>query len=74
MKNIFSNSIVYLFLIFFGIMMILPFIWMISTSLMSQAEFNKNESVFIPKEEYYVWNENGKEHRIILVQQKKNIA
>ena len=71
MKKIFSNSIVYLFLIFFGIIMILPFIWMISTSLMSQAEFNKNESIFIPKEEYYVWDENGKEHRIILVQQKE---
>jgi ABC-type glycerol-3-phosphate transport system permease component len=49
------SSLTYLFLTIFGLTMIVPFIWMISTALMTQAEFNKQETLFIPKEEYHVW-------------------
>jgi ABC-type glycerol-3-phosphate transport system permease component len=50
--------------------MIVPFIWMISTSLMTQSEFNKQEAVFVPKEEYHVWNTDGGQRRILVVQEE----
>lgn len=65
-----GNVLTYFFLIVFGLFMIVPFIWMLSTSLMTQSEFNKNDAIFIPKEEYYVWNRDGEEHKIILVDEK----
>jgi len=34
-------TIIYAVLIICGIGMILPFLWMLSTSLMTQSEFNK---------------------------------
>ncbi len=66
-------TLIYTLLIVFGLTMIVPFIWMISTALMTQAEFNKHEAVFIPKEEYYVWDQAGDEsgeQRILLVTTK----
>jgi len=51
-------TIIYTVLTICGLAMIIPFIWMLSTSLMTQSEFNKQESTFIPKESYYVWD-NG---------------
>ncbi|MEF3694065.1 MAG: carbohydrate ABC transporter permease [Candidatus Cloacimonadota bacterium] len=67
-------TIIYSVLTLFGLFMIVPFIWMISTSLMNQAEFNKHDSVFIPKEEYHVWNNTGKEEKVILVTTKGDEA
>jgi ABC-type glycerol-3-phosphate transport system permease component len=54
--------------------MIIPFIWMLSTSLMTQSEFNKQESTFIPKESYYVWDNGTQKQKIILVQEKGNTS
>lgn len=68
MKNAITNTLIYLFLIIFGFTMIVPFIWMVSTSLMTQNEFNKNDSIFIPKEEYYVWKDAGKEYKVVMVE------
>ncbi len=34
-------GIIYFLLSMFGLFMIIPFIWMISTALMTQSEFNK---------------------------------
>ena len=67
-------TIIYSVLTIFGLFMIVPFIWMISTSLMNQAEFNKHDSVFIPKEEYHVWNNAGSEEKVILVTTKGDEA
>ncbi|HOH47136.1 MAG TPA: carbohydrate ABC transporter permease [Candidatus Cloacimonadota bacterium] len=67
-------TIIYSVLTLFGLFMIVPFIWMISTSLMNQAEFNKHDSIFIPKEEYHVWNNAGKEEKVILVTTKDDQA
>ncbi len=47
--------------------MIVPFVWMISTSLMSQAEFNKGNAVFIPKEDYDIIAGSKPEQRVIIV-------
>lgn len=63
-------GIIYALLAIFGLFMIVPFIWMVSTSLMTQSEFNKQEAVFVPKEEYHVWNTDGSQRRILVVQTK----
>ncbi len=71
MPEKFRNGLIYTILVVCGITMIIPFIWMISTSLMSQSEFNKHESVFIPKETYHVWNGPEGKKRILLVMEKE---
>lgn len=68
--NTLRSSLTYLILIIFGLTMIVPFIWMISTALMTQAEFNKQETLFIPKEEFHVWDNGTTEERILLVMEK----
>lgn len=67
MTNKLRLSTIYFLLTIFGLFMIVPFIWMISTSLMTQSEFDKNESLFIPKQSYYVWNDQGQDKRILMV-------
>lgn len=66
----FRSIITYLILVIFGLTMVVPFLWMLSTSLMTQSEFNKQETLFIPKEEYHVWHNNDVEERILLVMDK----
>jgi multiple sugar transport system permease protein len=67
MSNTFRKAFIYIVLIACGLFMIVPFIWMVSTSLMSQAEFNKGESVFIPREDYDTIRNAQPEQRIIVV-------
>ncbi|MBM4398716.1 MAG: carbohydrate ABC transporter permease [Candidatus Cloacimonetes bacterium] len=61
------KTIIYLALIACGLFMIVPFIWMISTALMSQAEFNKGEAIFIPKENYNIIKNSSPEQKVIVV-------
>ena len=68
--NKLRSTITYLVLTIFGLTMIVPFIWMLTTALTTQSEFNKQETVFIPKEEYFVWNHDGQTDRILLVMKK----
>jgi ABC-type glycerol-3-phosphate transport system permease component len=70
MGNTIRKLFVYIALIACGIFMVVPFVWMISTALMSQAEFNKGDSVFIPKENYDIIKQSGAEQRIIVVEAK----
>ncbi|MFB3844679.1 MAG: carbohydrate ABC transporter permease [Candidatus Cloacimonadaceae bacterium] len=62
-----GKAVIYIILSVFGLFMIVPFIWMLSTSVMSQAEFNKGESVFIPREDYDIISGSSPEQRIIVV-------
>lgn len=64
------SSLTYLVLIIFGLTMIVPFIWMMSTALMTQSEFNKQETLFIPKEEFHVWEHGSDTSRVLLVMEK----
>ncbi|MDD3104410.1 MAG: carbohydrate ABC transporter permease, partial [Candidatus Cloacimonetes bacterium] len=43
-------------------------------ALMTQSEFNKQETLFIPKEEYHVWNHDGQQDRILLVMEKEETS
>jgi len=60
-------TIIYVILAICGLFMVVPFLWMLSTSLMTQSEFNKHDSVFVPKEEYYVWDNGKTEQRVLMV-------
>jgi len=64
------SIITYALLIIFGLTMVVPFIWMLSTSLMTQSEFNKQDTLFIPKEEFHVWNHGDDSQRILVVMDK----
>ena len=50
--NTINKSFSYILLIIFGIFMIAPFLWMISTSFKSQLEVNRGHTGFIPVEQY----------------------
>jgi len=63
-------TIIYVVLIICGIGMVLPFLWMLSTSLMTQSEFNKQERIFIPKETYFEWDNGNQKQKVIFVQNK----
>ncbi len=62
-----KNISVYVLLSVFGIMMLLPFLWMISTSVKSQLEVNKGNIGFIPIEDYQEMSFNGSPHRVKIV-------
>lgn len=68
------STIIYTLLTVFGLFMIVPFIWMISTALMSQSEFNKHDSLFIPKEQYHVWHQGNEDQRVLFVMAKGDSA
>ncbi|MCD8480050.1 MAG: hypothetical protein LRZ88_07365, partial [Candidatus Cloacimonetes bacterium] len=59
------SIITYALLIIFGLTMVVPFIWMLSTSLMTQSEFNKQDTLFIPKENSML--DHGDDSQRILV-------
>ncbi len=66
--NWISKTIIYVLLVIFGLTMIIPFLWMVTTSLKSQTEVNKGKVGFIPREEYLAYTEDGVEERAKLIQ------
>ena len=67
-----KKSIIYLILILCGIIMIIPFIWMITTAVKSQLEVNKGNVGFLPYEHYSVYNDGKDEFRIKIVTVEKD--
>jgi len=66
-RNIFSElpatSLRYIFLTICGLIMTVPFIWMVTTSFKSQFELNKGNIGFLPIERYTLYeDEFGKHH------------
>ncbi|MEA2096237.1 MAG: carbohydrate ABC transporter permease [Candidatus Cloacimonadota bacterium] len=59
-----KKSISYIILSVCGLLMIIPFIWMITTSVKSQLEVNKGNVGFLPIEQYSTYEEDGKIYRI----------
>ena len=62
-----KKSISYIILSICGLFMIIPFIWMLTTSVKSQLEVNKGNVGFLPIEHYSTYEENGKVFRITSV-------
>ena len=59
-----KKSISYIILSVCGLLMVIPFIWMITTSVKSQLEVNKGNVGFLPIEQYSTYEEDGKVYRI----------
>ncbi len=62
-----KKSISYIILSVCGLFMVIPFIWMLTTSVKSQLEVNKGNVGFLPIEHYSTYEENGKVFRITSV-------
>jgi ABC-type glycerol-3-phosphate transport system permease component len=52
-----KKSISYIILAMFGVFIVAPFVWMMSTSLKSQLEVNRGHTGFIPIEQYLSYND-----------------
>jgi ABC-type glycerol-3-phosphate transport system permease component len=63
----FKKTIIYLILGFCGISMVIPFLWMLTTSIKPQFEVNRGNVGFLPIEEYLSYTENDEEYRISIV-------
>ncbi|MBN1948945.1 MAG: carbohydrate ABC transporter permease [Candidatus Cloacimonetes bacterium] len=63
----YKKTFTYFLLFLCGIVMIVPFLWMVTTSMKSQMEVNKGNLGFLPYERYPVFAENGNEYRIKIV-------
>ncbi len=59
-----KKSISYIILSVCGLLMVIPFIWMLTTSVKSQLEVNKGNVGFLPIEQYSTYEEDGKVYRI----------
>ena len=55
-----KKSISYIILSVCGLLMVIPFIWMLTTSVKSQLEVNKGNVGFLPIEQYSTYEEDGK--------------
>ncbi len=66
MKKI-NQSIMYAVLLIFGFFMIVPFLWMLSTSAKTQTEANKPKINLLPYDELDFYSENGIKHKIKIV-------
>ena len=62
-----KKSISYIILSVCGLLMVIPFIWMLTTSVKSQLEVNKGNVGFLPIEQYSTYEEDGKVYRITSV-------
>jgi len=62
-----KKSISYIILSVCGLLMVIPFIWMLTTSVKSQLEVNKGNVGFLPIEHYSTYEEDGTVYRITSV-------
>ncbi len=70
MINWLKNSVIYIILIICGLSMIVPFLWMITTSLKSQNDVNEGNVGFIPIDKYQTYTLDGKTYRVQIVLDK----
>jgi len=59
-----KKSISYIILSVCGLLMVIPFIWMLTTSVKSQLEVNKGNVGFLPIEHYSTYQEDGTVYQI----------
>jgi ABC-type glycerol-3-phosphate transport system permease component len=68
----FGKFIAYILLIFFGLAMVIPFVWMITTAVRSQIEFNKGNVGFLPIDHFTLYIEDEKETVITIVKAEQD--
>ncbi len=62
-----KKSISYIILSVCGLLIVIPFVWMLTTSVKSQLEVNKGNVGFLPIEHYSTYQEDGTVYRITSV-------
>ncbi len=67
LKRIFGKTFSYLMLCICGLIMVIPFIWMVSTSLKSQSQINKGSAGFLPIETVSYVEMNGEKKYIEII-------
>lgn len=66
-------AITYLALAAFGLTMLFPFLWMLSSSLKREEDVQKTELQFIPRTTRHFLQMNGQEHEVRIVAQKTRV-
>ena len=66
----FKKTIIYTMLIICGLVMVVPFVWMIGVSLRSQLEINQGSSGFNPVVKYQSYMYDGNEYQVSIVMSK----
>ena len=67
-----NKTINYTILFICGLSMIIPFLWMLTTSVKSQSEVNKGNIGFLPIEKYDYVEEDGNEYKVKSVKADKD--
>ncbi|RLC47077.1 MAG: carbohydrate ABC transporter permease [Candidatus Cloacimonadota bacterium] len=73
-KQVIGRVITYTLLIICGLVMIIPFVWMVTTALKSQKEVNEGRISFIPMERRTYIIRNGVKERVKIISQDANKA
>ncbi|MBW6515345.1 MAG: carbohydrate ABC transporter permease [Candidatus Cloacimonetes bacterium] len=66
--TLFGKFIAYFLLVLFGLAMVIPFVWMMTTAVRSQIEFNKGNVGFIPIDNFTLYVDGDQETIISIVQ------
>ncbi len=72
LKKYFGKGFSYFMLILCGLIMVVPFIWMVSTSLKSQTAINKGSVGFIPIDFVNYYTHDGKKELCEIVDEEEN--
>lgn len=73
-KRILGRFFTYFMLALCGAIMIIPFLWMVSTSLKSQIEINRGNIGFIPYDQLVYYEHDGVKERVEIVDQEGEFA
>lgn len=73
-KRILGRFFTYFMLALCGAIMIIPFLWMVSTSLKSQIEINRGSIGFIPYDQLVYYEHDGIKERVEIVDQEEEFA
>ena len=66
------KGFIYFVLILCGFTMIIPFIWMVTTSVKSQLEVNKGNVGFLPIEKYSAYDDGTLEYRVKIIKTEQD--
>lgn len=73
-KRLIGKAVIYFLLVFCGLVMVVPFLWMVTTSLKSQTEINRGSVGFAPIENSIYCEYNGEKVKAEIVTQNEQTS
>lgn len=73
-KQVIGKGITYFLLILCGLVMVVPFLWMVSTAMKSQTDINTGSVGFIPYSNVTYYHNEGKKEKANIVTQDKEFS